>query len=195
MSLRNRVIELRRVPAAELRANPRNWRTHPPGQRSALQGILSEIGFAGALIARELEHGALELVDGHLRAETAAPDDVLPVLVLDLNESEADTLLAVLDPIAGMATRDDDLLAALLERVETEDRQVQALLDQIRQGESSIAGLQSQGQTSSDSVPSLRIVPVPESFQLLVDCRDEDDQRELDARLTEEGYKCRVLTL
>jgi hypothetical protein len=39
------------------------------------------------------------------------------------------------------------------------------------------------------------VVDVPESFQLLVDCRDEDDQRELDARLTADGYECRVLTL
>ncbi len=42
------------------------------------------------------------LMDGHLRAETTA-DQLVPVLVLDANEAEANKLLATLDPLAGMA--------------------------------------------------------------------------------------------
>ena len=40
------------------------------------------------------------LIDGHLRAETA-PDMMVPVLVLDVTEEEADKLLLTLDPLAG----------------------------------------------------------------------------------------------
>lgn len=103
MQIRDRIKELRRVKAADLRPNPRNWRTHPQEQQDALRGILAEVGFADALLARELPDGSLELVDGHLRAETT-PDLEVPVLVLDLNEAEAAKVLATLDPLAAMST-------------------------------------------------------------------------------------------
>jgi hypothetical protein len=98
VKIRNRIKELRQVKAAELAPNPKNWRTHPQAQQDALRGILSEVGYADALLARELEDGSLLLVDGHLRAETT-PDETVPVLVLDLNEAEADKLLLSLDPL------------------------------------------------------------------------------------------------
>lgn len=43
MQIRDRIRELRRVPARELRANPRNWRTHPQRQREALAGVLAVV--------------------------------------------------------------------------------------------------------------------------------------------------------
>src|SRR5437879_2420739 len=68
MKIRDRIEELRRVRARDLRPNPRNWRVHPKPQVDALRSLLSEIGYADALIARELPDGSLELIDGHLRA-------------------------------------------------------------------------------------------------------------------------------
>lgn len=85
---RDRIRELRRVPAGELQADPRNWRRHPENQKRALRGVLAEIGYADALIAREDQEGGLILIDGHLRAETT-PDQMVPVLVTDLTEQEA----------------------------------------------------------------------------------------------------------
>ena len=85
MEIRDRVLELRRVQARELLPNPKNWRRHPKVQADALRGLLDEIGIADALLARELPDGRLQLIDGHLRAETM-PDEEVPVLILDLNE-------------------------------------------------------------------------------------------------------------
>ena len=45
------------------------------------------------------------LIDGHLRAETT-PDQLVPVLVLDVDENESHKLLATLDPLAAMAETD-----------------------------------------------------------------------------------------
>src|SRR5687767_5327024 len=98
MHIRDRVKELRRVRASELRPSPKDWRSQPVGQRDALRGVLAEIGYADALLARELPDGTLELVDGHLRAETT-PDALVPVLILDVDEAEAAKLLATLDPL------------------------------------------------------------------------------------------------
>jgi len=70
MQIRDRIKELRRVRAKDLLPNPRNWRVHPKVQAAALRGLLAEVGYAGALLARELPDGKLQLIDGHLRAET-----------------------------------------------------------------------------------------------------------------------------
>lgn len=78
MKIRDRIRELRRVPASELLPNPKNWRTHPKAQQDALRGVLAEVGMADAVLARELPDGSLMLIDGHLRAETAA-DAKVPV--------------------------------------------------------------------------------------------------------------------
>jgi hypothetical protein len=129
MKIRNRIKELRMVPARELRANPRNWRKHPKAQRDAMAGVLREIGYAGALLARETPDG-LELIDGHLRQETT-PDAVVPVLVLDVDEREANYLLATMDPLSAMAEAGKEALEELLSGVETGDAAVQEMLDEI----------------------------------------------------------------
>ena len=123
MDIRNRIKELRRVKASELLPSPRNWRSHPKAQRDALRGVLAEVGYADALIARELPDGRLELVDGHLRAETT-PDTEVPVLITDLTDVEAAKVLATLDPLAAMAEADTDKLKSLLEEVQTENEAV-----------------------------------------------------------------------
>jgi len=98
---RDRVVELRRVPASELEPHPKNWRRHPERQRAALRAMLREVGFADALIARQDQSGKLVLIDGHLR-KSLGPRSTVPVLVVDLDEEEADKLLAAL---AGEAYR------------------------------------------------------------------------------------------
>ena len=128
-AIRDRIIELRRVPARDLIRNAKNWRRHPENQQGALRGLLNEIGYSDALLARETEQGLL-LIDGHLRADTT-PDAVVPVLVLDLDEAEADKLLATLDPLAALAETDDSALDALLATVETEDAAVAAMLAEL----------------------------------------------------------------
>jgi len=111
-SIRDRIKELRRVPARELLANPRNFRRHPKAQQTAMKAILDEVGFAGALLAREQDDGSLMLIDGHLRAETT-PDELVPVLVLDVTEYEANKILLTFDPLSSLATIDQAVLADL----------------------------------------------------------------------------------
>jgi ParB-like chromosome segregation protein Spo0J len=185
MQIRDRIKELRRVPATDLRPNPRNWRLHPPEQQDALRGLLAEVGYAGALLVRELEDGTLMLVDGHLRAETT-PDAVVPVLVLDVDETEADKILLTHDPIASMATVSEENLQQLLAEVETESAAVQAMLDTLLPTAPGSAG------GSMTAAPELT---VPESYQVVVECRDEADQESIYERMRAEGYRCRVLTL
>jgi ParB-like chromosome segregation protein Spo0J len=123
MHVRDRVKELRRVRAGDLVPNPKNWRTHPQAQQDALRGLLAEIGYADALLVRELPDGRLMIVDGHLRAETT-PDELVPVLVLDVDEEEADKLLLTLDPLAAMAEENAAAHEALMANVEFREEQL-----------------------------------------------------------------------
>jgi hypothetical protein len=172
------------VKAADLRPNPRNWRTHPPAQRDALQGILAEVGYAGALLARELSDGSLELIDGHLRAETT-PDMAVPVLVLDVNEEEAAKILATHDPLAGMAGVDSQAIASLLDDVKFESAALEDMLKRL-------APLD--GAADDDELPAADAA-IPRLFQVIVECRDEGEQESVYERLVGEGLKCRLLTL
>lgn len=128
-AIRDRIVELIRVRATELQPNPANWRRHPEEQRSALRGLLEEIGYADALLARR-DGERLVLIDGHLR-QSLDPEQVVPVLVLDVTEQEAETLLATLDPLAALARPDPEALSTLLERVEAADADVRLLLERV----------------------------------------------------------------
>lgn len=187
MQVRDRIKELRRVRAADLRPNPRNWRTHPPAQHDTLRGVLAEVGYADALLARELSDGSLMLIDGHLRAETT-PDAMVPVLVLDVDAAEADKILLTHDPLAAMAEPAEDQLRALLAGVETDSEAVRSLL-------SSLADQLKSADQLLDEPIDRPEVAVPESYQVVVDCRDEADQQAVFERMRSEGYRCRVLTL
>jgi hypothetical protein len=187
MQIRDRIKEFRRVEAGRLRPNPKNWRTHPQAQRDALKGVLAEVGYADALLVRELPDGSLELIDGHLRAETT-PDQAVPVLVLDVNDEEAAKLLAVLDPLADMAVADGPLLADLLEQVETENEAVRAMFDQLLAAHEPPRAVEEQAAEPPE-------VEIREAYQVVVECRDESQQREVYERLTGEGLRCRLMML
>lgn len=124
--IRDRVVELRRVRAGDLQENPRNWRRHPERQRRALRALLEEVGFADAILARERGDGSLEIVDGHLR-RSMDPEMVVPVLVLDVDEKEADKLLVSLDPLAALAEADAGSLTELLASIETSSEELRML--------------------------------------------------------------------
>lgn len=126
----DRVVELRRVRAGDLVPNPRNWRRHPASQRKALRALLNDVGFADAILARQLAGGALEIVDGHLR-QSMDPDMVVPVLVLDVDDHEASKLLLTLDPLSAMATADPEPLLTLLASFDTADEDLRMMLANV----------------------------------------------------------------
>ncbi len=183
MKIRDRVKELRRVRAGDLKPHPKNWRTHSRYQKSVLRGVLAEVGMAGALLARELPDGSLQLIDGHLRAETT-PSAMVPVLILDLDDAEAEKVLLTYDPLSSLADVDDARLGELLNEVKTGSQAVSELFSKL--------GRELEDRTVLPDLPDLDIPP---SWQVVVEVNGEDQQREIYERMSGEGFKCRVLTL
>ena len=148
---RNRIRALEYVNSSDLTPHPGNWREHPAAQAAALKGVLNEVGIAGALLAyrSERQGGALVVIDGHLRKD-AAPQQ-WPVLVLDVDDAEADYLLATHDPLAAMATADAGALDALLSSVQSGEAGVQAMLAELAEG----AGLYQPQDDPQDADPQI----------------------------------------
>lgn len=146
MKIRNRIKELRMVKASELMPNPKNWRTHPHKQKDALRDILQEVGFSGAVIARQVENGKYELVDGHLRAETSLNQEI-PVLVVDLTQDEADKILATHDPLGAMAGTDYKKAEELFASIATDSEALAAMMQEMLGDQSSLADDKQDGTT------------------------------------------------
>jgi hypothetical protein len=136
-------------------------------------------------LARETDDDALELIDGHLRAE-ATPDELVPVLVLDLTEQEADMLLATHDPLAAMAKTDADALAGLLDDLKVDDARVEQMLAELAA---------SQASAQLPPFPPGPAIEIPKVYQVIVDCADEEEQRAVYDEMRAAGKRCRVLIL
>jgi len=166
MRLRDRIKEFRRVPAHELQPNPKNWRTHPVAQQDALRGVLAEVGIAGAVLARETAEGGLMLIDGHLRTDVMH-DQEIPVLVLDVDEAEADKLLATIDPLAAMAEADAGKLDELLREIDTGSEALQEMLTALAEDAGVLDGLDAK-EIEEDEVPEVPVDPITKPGDLWI---------------------------
>src|SRR5216117_357112 len=102
-----------------------NFRLHPGVQRSAIQALYQEVGFARSLLAYELPDGRLKLIDGHLRRDLD-PNMEVEVEILDVNEEEARTLLLSIDPLAALAETQQQLHDRLMEVTPTSSEELKA---------------------------------------------------------------------
>jgi hypothetical protein len=127
---RDRIKELRRVPARDLVVNEKNWREHDVRQQDAMLELLSEIGYADALVAYELPDGKLKLINGHMRAGLT-PEHEVPVIVLDVSESEADKLLATFDPVSSFAATNKEKLKSLIDSLQINNHDMRNALSRM----------------------------------------------------------------
>ena len=127
---KNRIIGSGEESLDDILFNPRNWRIHPLSQQDALKGILEEVGWVQQVIINKRTGN---LVDGHLRCQLAAREGnkTIPVLYVDIDEAEELLVLSTLDPIAAMAVTDKAKLEELLADIESENENVQKMLDDI----------------------------------------------------------------
>jgi hypothetical protein len=179
-AIRNRIVRHVRVRAGDLVPHELNPRVHSDAQRRALEMLYEEIGFARSLLAYPLADGRLKLIDGHLRA-SMHPDQEVEVEVLDVNDAEARALLLAIDPMAQMAGYDAGTLDKLFSAVEADSAAVMSLVRAIQDaGKRTTRDLKRAGEADGSLA----------EYYVLVECADEDEQRELLARFTEEGLKC-----
>ena len=155
---RNRIVGAGEESPADLVANPKNWRLHPPDQQRALAGQMNEVGWVAQVLVNRRTG---RLVDGHLRVELALArnEPSVPVTYVDLSEEEEALVLASLDPLAAMATADAAKLEALLADITPSDDALARMLDELAHR----SGVRATGHTDPDAVP-----PVPDAADVYV---------------------------
>jgi hypothetical protein len=131
---KNRIVGSDEVAPDSLLANPLNWRVHPKHQQDALKGVIDEVGFVSPVL---VQAGTDVVVDGHMRVTLALRDNIatIPVIYLDLDDNEVNTILATFDPISALAATDAAQLDALLRDVSTSDAAVMQMLADLAERE------------------------------------------------------------
>lgn len=183
MELRNRITGLEYVESTELHEHPKNWRRHTSEQRDALQTIMEQVGIAGAVLAYRSKRydGKLTIVDGHLRKGII--QDKVPVLVLDVDDEEADILLTTYDSIGRLAMTDEDALKELVASLKPFDGMDQ-VLRAIQQEEDDVPEKEEFVETE-DVEPEYPIEPVfDESYDyVVIFCRSKTEWHSVISRL------------
>ncbi len=133
--IRNRVKTVQAVRFGDVLPHPHNPKDHHPEQREAFRGAVRDVGFTSIPIAyhSERHNGKLTWADGHLRGSEVA-DYVGQVAILDIDDKEADYVIATTDPIAGMVRYDNEKLDALLREVSSGSAAVMDMLAGLAEG-------------------------------------------------------------
>ncbi len=174
----SRIVGHGQVDPRELAANPANWREHGPEQREAMREVLQTIGWVQGVIVNRTTG---RLIDGHMRVEEAIRkgEATIPVCFVDLTEAEERRLIALFDPISGMAGLDRERLQELLADLRGESGGLEALLRSLRDA----AGMDPERARDEDEPPPLPETPVSRPGDLWrlgrhrVYCGDATDPR------------------
>ncbi len=192
---RNRIVGHGEMRAGDFLANEKNWRIHPQFQQQAVAGILKEVGFVQDVIVnkrtdpswganREVE----TLVDGHLRVAEAlreGEDVLVPMVYVDLLPDEEAKILALLDPLASLATTDSDKLKELLAEFQSQDETLAKLSKDLQADVARAERNMREGSTANELVRS--------QYMIIVECADETAQAMMLERFAAEGVKCKAL--
>lgn len=149
MAWKNRIVGTGEEEPEQLLANPHNWRKHTGSQRDAIRGSLNTVGWVQQILVNRRSGF---VIDGHARIEEAITkhEKTVPVVYVDLDPEEEALVLASLDPISAMATRDQEALDELLADLHVDDAGLQALLDTLVKPEAKKDGPPASGGPSDE---------------------------------------------
>ena len=82
---KNRIVSTSEVDPESLLAHAFNWSIHPQKQQEALEQVLGDIGWVGAIMISE---NSGQIIDGHARVRVALRNHqpTVPVFYVDLTE-------------------------------------------------------------------------------------------------------------
>ncbi len=129
---RNRVIEMTVIRAGDLLTHEGNPFVPTEFQMEALEGDLEEIGITDVLkVYRSARHDdKLTLLDGHKRT-AVHPDQLWPVVILDLTDDEADTQIIFHNTLGQWTQTDAVKMDALLKKARMSNMKLLKAADRI----------------------------------------------------------------
>lgn len=200
-ALKNRVLELRNIPARLIIGAEWNFRTHPENQQEALAASLEEIGFTSPLlcfIPDDAPPDAVKLVDGHARRELISdrigPDTLIPCIITDLDETEAKRALLTHDPLGAMAESDAAKLDDLLREMETASPELADMLEALAKDAGCKWAEESKEAEKKEPAEEDRESGYVEQYGVIVICEDEEHQKKVYEEMVAKGYDAKVVT-
>lgn len=197
------------MPIGDIKPSSKNAKPHPDEQVVGIAKAIKTFGWDQPIVV-DKNH---EIIKGHGRRLAAIYLEMthVPVIVRDdLTEEQADAA-RISDNVVGLGDLDMDMIKLELDRMSKLDIDLsttgfdEAQLDSIMNGTDLDAELDDLlGDMSAPAAPApkgseTRTKPkgedYEETFQVIIDCKDEDDQERIYEEMAEKGYKCRILSM
>ena len=174
------------VDLAEIQVDPRNARLHDQRNISAIAASLRQFGQVKPIVVNRATK-IIEAGNGTYQAAASLDWTQLAVVWVDHDPASAVGFSVADNRTAELATWDDALLGELIDQIQdtTPDLAAELMLDELRQ----------QASADSDGEGDAAGGSAPDTWQVVVNCKSESDQKRLHKRLETEGRTCRLLTL
>lgn len=187
--------EITMVPVECLHIHPENPRR---GDLRVIQESIRANGFYGALVVQR-SSGRILAGNHRFQAALAEGFQQFPVLYVDVDDALARRILLADNRTNDLAEYDEQELAKLLTEVKENSGNLHGTGYTIADLDALLKCFSDNGDDDSTNVspePGEHPAPppLPESWQVLVDCGCEQKQVELLDRLHSEGWACRALT-
>jgi len=175
-------------PIGAVQLDPRNARTHDETNLRAIRTSLDRFGQRKPIVAN-LKNNQVEAGNGTLLAARALGWSHIAVVWVEDDEAAQAGFSIADNRTAELAAWDDALLAELLQE---HAPQAPDLFDDLLMAELFDAAGKPAKKRGPAGEPKS---PWPAcTYSVVIDCRDEVDQRDLLARMEAEGRNCRLLT-
>jgi len=162
-----------------------NSRTHSDEQIDQIAASITEFGFTNPIL---IDENSI-IIAGHGRLEAAKRLDLdeAPCLRLShLTEAQKKAYIIADNKLALNAGWDDDLLKQEISALEDLDFDIALLgFDSVELAK----------MFDEIEEPEIKEEKYNEVFNIIIDCKDEEEQERVFNRLDAEGYKCRVQSL
>jgi ParB-like chromosome segregation protein Spo0J len=176
------------APIGAVKPHPKNPRR---GDLAAIRSSLDANGWFGAVLAQK-STGYILAGNHRYRAACQRGAESVPVLWLDCDDRAALRILLADNRASDLAEYDEAWLAELLAQMRDEEAGLVGTgFDDAAFGEllRSLEEAVDAAESADDQRDELE-----ERYQILVECRTDEEQRRLLKRFVEEGLSCRALT-
>jgi hypothetical protein len=162
-----------------LSPDPANARKHGPRNLDAITASLRRFGQQKPIVVDS--NGIVRAGNGQLAAARMLGWTHIRIVRSDLPATELTAFAIADNRTAELAEWDDDVLARTLA-----DPQI---------GDVGFNGGEIKGFCTEDEPDTGAMSEIQATFEVVAECRDEQEQKALYQRLTAEGYSCRLFTL
>ena len=176
----------------ELVPYARNSRTHSDEQVAQIAASIREFGFTNPVLVDD--QGGIVAGHGRVLAAKQIGMDTVPTICVGwLSEKQRRAYVIADNQLALNAGWDDAVLASELDDLLADDFDLQLIGFDPETLDDILAGANNDSAAGAEPAETSAGINYQEKFAVLVDCKNESDQRRVFDKLTTDGLSCKVL--